>query len=289
MKPIILTDTITINLITGILSFVGTLFMVLCYYCKLELKNYRFGLIFGLAVSDMMVALNSVFSVFGNQSTGLCNFLGIHRFWSATASLAWTVAIAYHAYELLKTPQTSHSPPVQPHSLRGQQALCWLVPVVTALLPLAFGMPYTWDGEICWLPSNAPFYLKLTTFYGWLVLTWLALILFYAVFLRQHSRPNDEIRIIQGYLVLFLILTIPAAIDRLYEEILEERNKFLQCLHRAAFGILGLANAFCFGVIDPTVKKVICRQQQLLERNRLGVEGGGDIQVDNFFRPESDE
>ncbi|KAH0643777.1 hypothetical protein KY290_035240 [Solanum tuberosum] len=75
------------------LSFVGSGFIVLCYFLFKQLRKFSFKLVFYLALSDMCC---SFFSIIGDPSKGFfCYAQGYTTHFFCLASFLWTTTIAF--------------------------------------------------------------------------------------------------------------------------------------------------------------------------------------------------
>ncbi|KAL4258689.1 Glucose receptor Git3 N-terminal domain-containing protein [Pleurotus pulmonarius] len=188
-----------LNFTGGILSALGSGFIILCYLALPLRRHFRHVLILNLAVADFINSVNN--SASGSQilikkrelSPGpACVLNGFIGQISVQAADCAILAIAVvTVYTITKT---SHSRLVSGEwewpMIMGVTGAIWLLPFTTSFLALGKHWYAPVSGNWCWLVDN-PVYLRYVLTHGWRYLFMLLELILYTylhIFLRRHFR-----------------------------------------------------------------------------------------------------
>lgn len=138
-----------VQLVSGSLSFSGSLFIVSCFIAFPSLRKFAFRLVFFLSLSDVF---SSISSFFGDPPTcsALCYIQGFTQQWFQVSSVLWTTAIAFTLY--MSAVKGKVVDEIEIHEFKIK-LFCWGVPLVLATIPFMTSS-YENTGGWCWISGR---------------------------------------------------------------------------------------------------------------------------------------
>lgn len=179
-------------------SIAGCFFIMVTYIIFPQFhKKRHVEIVFYIALNDL---IGSVGICLGAVPSGTvaCWFQSFTTTYNFLVSIFWTIVIMYQLYVLIQ-----HKKPIE--NLIPCHLICWLFPLITALLPLTtntYGVPDD-DRGWCYIGnrSNSPSWglsvWEIVAFYLWLWLAVAIIIIFFVLISFRLWRANS----------LFLLLT----------------------------------------------------------------------------------
>ncbi|KAM7192597.1 hypothetical protein V8F20_008806 [Naviculisporaceae sp. PSN 640] len=158
--PYIIKTQSAVILVASVLSVLGGGWMVISFFVFPALRSFRHQLILGLALSDLVMAVNFLLSSSLNVSSrwigapeqaGFCTFNGFMTQVFVIQTDYWVFIIAIYTYFVL-TDQKRCSNWIQSHPF-----IPWILPWLLSCLWAAVGLGVTGYGDIggwCWFTSD---------------------------------------------------------------------------------------------------------------------------------------
>ncbi len=179
-------------ILLSIVSCLFSLFVMLTYFMFPEMRKKLFmKLIFYMSLADFGMNVVSAFG-FPPDGSALCWIQGMCQIYFAISSWLWTTVLSYSIYSLMKYEKIYHSE-------RATHILCWGLPLLLAVIPIAnfdYGAPSP-DYQWCYLTSRGAHpdwafdFWSYASFFGWfflcvlLMITWTILVLVRLVYLKS--------------------------------------------------------------------------------------------------------
>ncbi|KAK6334847.1 hypothetical protein TWF718_010292 [Orbilia javanica] len=180
----------------ALLSTVGSAWVVLSYVCIKELRSYRHQLILGLAISDLLMALNFMFSAGWNVAGGDLGSEGSQTACSVNGFLTqvfvvqtdwWILVIAIATYIILGNFKTQ-SQFIQTHVWIPWVGPWFLSILIALVCHVVLG--YGYIGGWCWLTSDL-MRLLINFIPRWLIVIAIALIYIRLYMIVRKARKWD--------------------------------------------------------------------------------------------------
>ncbi|KAF3169374.1 hypothetical protein TWF225_011383 [Orbilia oligospora] len=180
----------------ALLSSVGSAWVVLSYACIKELRSYRHQLILGLAISDLLMALNFMFSAGWNVAGGdlaleesrtACSVNGFLTQVFVVQTDWWILVIAIATYIILGNFKT------QSQFIQTHVWIPWVGPWVLSIIIAAIChgvLGYGYIGGWCWLTSDL-MRLLVNFIPRWLIVIAIALIYIRLYMIVRKARKWD--------------------------------------------------------------------------------------------------
>ncbi|KAK6511448.1 hypothetical protein TWF481_000364 [Arthrobotrys musiformis] len=180
----------------AVLSSVGSAWVVLSYVCIKELRSYRHQLILGLAISDLLMALNFMFSAGWNVAGGdlaleesktACSVNGFLTQVFVVQTDWWILVIAIATYIILGNFKT------QSQFIQTHVWVPWVGPWVLSIIIAAVChavLGYGYIGGWCWLTSDL-MRLLVNFIPRWLIVIAIALIYIRLYMIVRKARKWD--------------------------------------------------------------------------------------------------
>ncbi|KAF3181331.1 hypothetical protein EYR41_005010 [Orbilia oligospora] len=180
----------------ALLSSVGSAWVVLSYVCIKELRSYRHQLILGLAISDLLMALNFMFSAGWNVAGGdlaleesrtACSVNGFLTQVFVVQTDWWILVIAIATYIILGNFKT------QSQFIQTHVWIPWVGPWVLSIIIAAIChgvLGYGYIGGWCWLTSDL-MRLLVNFIPRWLIVIAIALIYIRLYMIVRKARKWD--------------------------------------------------------------------------------------------------
>ncbi|KAF3130718.1 hypothetical protein TWF594_010242 [Orbilia oligospora] len=180
----------------ALLSSVGSAWVVLSYACIKELRSYRHQLILGLAISDLLMALNFMFSAGWNVAGGdlaleesrtACSVNGFLTQVFVVQTDWWILVIAIATYIILGNFKT------QSQYIQTHVWIPWVGPWVLSIIIAAIChgvLGYGYIGGWCWLTSDL-MRLLVNFIPRWLIVIAIALIYIRLYMIVRKARKWD--------------------------------------------------------------------------------------------------
>ncbi|KAK6510817.1 hypothetical protein TWF506_009912 [Arthrobotrys conoides] len=180
----------------AVLSSVGSAWVVLSYVCIKELRSYRHQLILGLAISDLLMALNFMFSAGWNVAGGdlaleesrtACSVNGFLTQVFVVQTDWWILVIAIATYIILGNFKT------QSQFIQTHVWIPWVGPWVLSIIIAAIChavLGYGYIGGWCWLTSDL-MRLLINFIPRWIIVITIALIYIRLYMIVRKARKWD--------------------------------------------------------------------------------------------------
>eukprot|EP00457_Paulinella_chromatophora_P011948 gb/GEZN01012117.1/.p1 GENE.gb/GEZN01012117.1/~~gb/GEZN01012117.1/.p1 ORF type:complete len:313 (+),score=19.80 gb/GEZN01012117.1/:28-966(+) len=256
----------TLNVTSSCFSFVGSAFIVLCYFQLTEVRSFAFRLVMYVSLSDLCY---SVFGFMGDAAkkygpdSGACiiQAIGIQLF--TCYSIAWVTAIAATMHWVLLRGYNPQGPEIHlKHIILVVSGICWF----NTLLPLATGSYGDAQGW-CWVTDNrnVDITIRFLCFYAWVWMAFLySLFVFYKVYLKMQederegesaSERNRVVKRLKYYPLALVICWFWGSVNRVYQ-LFGPPLLWLTGLHVWFASLLGAVNAAIYG-FNPAVRSAL--------------------------------
>ncbi|KAH8824564.1 G protein-coupled glucose receptor regulating Gpa2-domain-containing protein [Flagelloscypha sp. PMI_526] len=191
-----------VNLTAGLLSTIGTSFIIVCYFIRhLHAKaHFRHQLILNLVVADFVNSINA--SVSGSwilahkrrlEPGGKCTANAFISQVSVQATDCAVLAIAIvTVYSIVNVKRLIRSRRTHHKLVFFTCAATWLLPLTTASIALGKNWYGPVSGNWCWLISE-PFYIRYVLTHGWRFVFFIAEISLYT-YLFIYTRRMNRVR-----------------------------------------------------------------------------------------------
>lgn len=174
----------------SVLSFLGSLFIITCYFYFKNLRKFAFKLVAILSLTDLLnQGVDMFISVPASELeqinsgaievTGLCYAQAILNSYFELSSVLWTTAIAATVYMFVSQRMSTEAVEGR---LKYFIAYCCGIPLLLAILPLT-DKAYGASGAWCWIKSDKIAW----TFVIFYIPLWLCWIINCAVYFRTYS------------------------------------------------------------------------------------------------------
>jgi hypothetical protein len=176
----------------SLLACISSAFVVLTYITFKPMRQKRFmKFIFYMSSCDLCIGIISLFG-FPQSGSALCWAQGMLGIYFAVCSWLWTTALSYVTYCIvLSKPVLSDA---------WLHAICWLLPVVLALIPLVDTSYGAISGESQWClivnnsrsPSYASTMWSVITYFFWLFICSVLMVYWgIVVYLKMRNREDS--------------------------------------------------------------------------------------------------
>jgi hypothetical protein len=260
----------TANAITSVVSILGSLFIIGCFLKLKELRSFAFRLVVMVSVSDVLFSLgNFLGDAGGNPEThlganyGLCMVQSVLISIGGLSSLMWAVSIAFTLHMAFLREDAAFAPHrIQDMALK-YHLVCWLFPVLMAVLPF-FSDAYGDTGGWCWIKHSSGWW-RFFQYYLWL---WLGIAYNSYVFFNIYRKikamgeaagnGSSMAARLRLYPIVLLVCQLPGTIATIYEVGSGGKMIFFLSMVQVIFGTSnGLWNALVYG-LTPEVTRVLC-------------------------------
>lgn len=258
----------------GIISIFGSLFIIVCFICFKELRNFAFRLVLFLSISDISASITKLFGDAGSMGPGACLFQAISMTFFELASILWVVLIAFTLHMAFLKERADFSGPkigAKANYYHG----AWVFACIMTLLPLITDS-YGDSGAWCWIKDGqADLVWRIVTFYGELWLAWVYCFYVYTSVLlkirRMNPSPDGSLshrRVLMRIMYYPLVLVVcwsAASVNRLYEMISGDKSFEFTVLQVLLSGLFGFCNAVVYGMTPAVrlrVKHALCATGQ---------------------------
>lgn len=257
-------DIITgIAVATGVLSMIGSLFIVVCYLVFKDLRSFAFTLVFWMSLCDFFASIAKVMGDGANSGPLACHFQSIMMSFAELASVLWAGSIAFtlHKAYLQGVPAFSGSQIIV--MAPRYHAVIWSVVLLLVLLPLSTNS-YGDAGGWCWI-KEATTADKVWRYVQYYIILWAAwcycIFVYVKVYNKMHREMGQDekskeqravVLRIMFYPVILVVMWFPATLNRLVE-LFSGQVYGLTVLHVLFAGLYGFANALTYGA-TPSVK-----------------------------------
>jgi len=238
----------------SILSFLGSIFIVVTYIRFRRLRSFAFKLVTFLSISDFIFYSGKLLSLFdfspANQKT-VCNVQGIMINFGELASILWSAAIAFTLYSTVLKGKRNFE-----EEYNDKIKLVALgIPAVLTLIPWSLGyIGDDGDSDHCWIIFDARhrwkgFWLRMILFYVplWLVVAFNAYVYFKLIkFLKTINAKVNRRRISLYPLILVICWFFPSL--HVLSNAFGRDNEFMNALHNLSESMQGILNAIIYGM-----------------------------------------
>lgn len=278
------------NFVTSLISFLGSLFIMLVYTqhrAVKELRTFAFRLVFFTAVADFFLSIGGMLGDAGGSETtyfgatpGLCLFQAWLISYFQLASLIWSVSIAFTLHQgFLKRNPDFGPKEVEKHA-KWYHLIAWGWPLIMSLLPFATDS-YGDEGGYCWIQSHpdhvpwrfAQFYIPLS-----IAIIYNGYVYFnvWRTF-KQHESANDDkarrqmvarLKFYPLVLVICHLVGLVVTIDEAATSV--DREDFALTMVYLIFSSLqGFFDAVVYGLTPDIQNKIL---PACLQKNNVDIE-----------------
>jgi len=248
---------VVINITCSIISLIGSLTIITCYFYFQELRTFAFRLVFFISCSD---ACACVFRLFGNPGTSQwCQLQAFGSNVFDLASFMWAAAIAI----VIDLVRVKYERFIAEKFMIWCHVIIWPLSFIISTLPFFTGS-YGPAGGWCWIKKNDMWdkIWRIVCFYIILLVIFCFLVYVYFRLYRYLRHGGDICE--QSQLMLKKVVFFPlvifvcyfyAFIRRLLEVIGNLTTPFwLAVLHVTFAALLGLGNAIVYGTINSMMR-----------------------------------
>jgi len=226
-----------INIAMSVFSFLGSSFIIFCYYKFQHLHTFPFKLVLFVSISDFITSIgNFMGDAGGNDDThlgaseGLCVFQAVLISYGQLSSVLWSAAIAFTLEMAVLRRSKSFSQEHISQYTYHYISVCFGAPVIMALLPL-ITTSYGDTGGWCWITQldEAGLAWRMFQFYIplWLVVIYNCYVyfrLYYRLKDMNAERPNraaeENMKKIRYYPLILIICEFWASVNAISETVL---------------------------------------------------------------------
>lgn len=269
------------------MSVLGSSFIIFTYFKFPKLRTMAYRLVLMLSIADVLFAMSYLFGATyegGNDecSTSFsCYFESLTLQVFGVATLLWTCCLAFHVYGVLVNKWGR----VRIERLeKYYHFICWGTAILSGVA-LASVDVIGHAGLWCWIPSDYPL-ARLAFWYGPLFVIILYNIVVYwrvSVALGDFATAEVKDKIVgrlRLYVLVFLILHIPAVINRVQNYIAPDSPVFiLGALQACIEPQQGFWNAVVYGLN----KKVLQEYKRLRCCRKARGGGSGGLEMEEDF------
>eukprot|EP00457_Paulinella_chromatophora_P007114 gb/GEZN01007134.1/.p1 GENE.gb/GEZN01007134.1/~~gb/GEZN01007134.1/.p1 ORF type:complete len:388 (+),score=69.85 gb/GEZN01007134.1/:128-1291(+) len=185
-----------INVVLSVFSFLGSVFILFCFWKLKDVRSFVFQLVFWVALSDTFYSVgNFLGDAGGNQDThvgasnALCTVQAVLISFFGLASMLWSASIAFTLHmAFLRGDIRFRSPSIEP-KWKFYHGLCWGYPLVMTLLPFTT-MSYGDTGGWCWLTNHEPVD-KAWRYLQFYLLLWVVIIYNLYVYVKVYYKMKN--------------------------------------------------------------------------------------------------
>jgi len=173
-----------LSVFSSCFSFLGSSFIIFCYWKFIDLRSFAFRLVFLISISDLF---NSTANILGDagHNTGLCYFQSLMISYFELASMLWSVSIAFTLHMAFLRENAIHHEAIETY-MSKYHAVCWGLPAILTILPLTTGS-YGDAGGWCWIKSQRDIDVA-WRFIQFYIPLWLSIIYSLVVYVKVHLR-----------------------------------------------------------------------------------------------------
>lgn len=268
----------------SVISFIGSTFIILCYFKLRDLRNFAFRLVLMMAVSDIGFSIGCFLGdtgsptasqtwLGGGDGTGLCNLQAVLLSYFQLTSFLWSVSIAFTLHMAFLNERADFSPQQIAEHERKYHIFCWCVPAVLTLLPFSSGAYGDTNGW-CWIKNSStkdgPYnqgYWRFAQFY---LILWAGIVYTGVVFFKIYrkiktmdSSSNSTASRLKLYPFVLLFCHFWSCVVAFYEMFHDGYSLYWLTMCQVVFAAsLGFINAVVYGM-TPEVFRQICQNTRL--------------------------
>jgi len=231
---------------TSAISFVGSMFVVACYFYLKDARSVLFTMVMFMSASD---GIGSIAQMFGNAvaiSMNFCYFQAVLMSYFQLASILWCLAIAFilHMAYLRKNPAFF---PNNIGKIQRRFHVIWVLALVLTICP-SFTGSYGDSGGWCWIQgrggADTAWRIIQFYFFVWIACGYCAFV-YVSVRLRLQKDDADKkvARRTMSYPLVLFVCWTGGSVRRLVEVFGGEATVGLAAWHVATSGLFGAGNA----------------------------------------------
>jgi len=265
----------TAQIIAGVPSLLGALFVVASYASVPQLRSFQMRLVLMMSIADFMATL-SVMMPLPDEGSAACALQGMaQQFW--ICSVLWSAAVAFvlHATVVRRVEASV----LESHE-RMMHLVCWGLPAVFMFLPF-LSEGYTGSGTWCWISNAnaASKALRFGSFYLWVVAGVAFSLFSYVQVINafkeltanagQSKEDTKPLLLVFQRLQLYPLVTAvcwtPGLIHRVHNIFVDSSTSLstfsfvLLLLHSIFVALSGFLNATAFGVRSQAFSSMFAR------------------------------
>lgn len=265
----------TIIVVANALSVISCLLILSIYILAKNLRVYAFKLVSILCIIDILKSSSMILPTYSlKASDHLCKLQGIlvQFFTLASFMMTFITGLALYMCVYVKNDYRSKA-----NWLFG--ILVFTFPLIGTLLPWYYNM-FDKDRVWCWVGKD-PVFWRIITFYGplWL-LNGINLWIYIKIIRKLNEGEHGSIRRLRVYPLILVLCYLPATIERTFEMFSNDDSFVMMIMMGVGDGLLGLANAVCYGFTDHVknyvfenfLKKKNLSTHELLEYEKMSLE-----------------
>lgn len=258
-----------INITMASLSFLGSSFIMFCYFNFKDLRTFAFQLVFFVSCSDFILSIGNFLGDAGGQdshlgsSDGLCTLQSIFISYGQLSSVLWSGAIAFTLHQAFLNRREDFSGQRISKYTYWYVGVCFGLPLIVTFLPFATDS-YGDTGGWCWIVqfNEAGTLWRLLQFYIplWFVVAYNTYV-YVSVYQRLRdmdaARPNPQAAAmmskIKYYPLVLVVCEFWASVNAIYEAVngLRSGEQFvmwLNVLQITFASSIGMVNALVYGL-----------------------------------------
>ncbi|OMJ67236.1 hypothetical protein SteCoe_35654 [Stentor coeruleus] len=260
----------TIIVVANSLSILSCLLILSIYILAKNLRIYAFKLVSILCIIDILKSLSMILPTYSlNSSDSMCKIQGIfvQFFTLASFMMTFITGLALYMCIYIRNDYISKA-----NWFFG--IIVFIFPFIGTLLPWYYNM-FEKDRVWCWVGRD-PIFWRIITFYGplWL-LNGINLWIYIKIIRKINEREHGSIKRLRIYPLILVLCYLPATIERTFEMVSYGDSIIMIIMMGVGDGLLGLANAICYGFTDHVKNYVFekfCKKKNLSTHELLDYE-----------------
>jgi len=255
---------------TSALSFVGSMFVVACYFYLKDARSVLFTMVMFMSASD---GIGSIAQMFGNAvaiNMNFCYFQAVLMSYFQLASILWCLAIAF----ILHMAYLRRNQAFFPNNIGKIQRrfhLIWVIALLLTIFP-SFTGSYGDSGGWCWIQGRggADTAWRIIQFYLFVWVAWIYCAFVYvSVRLRLQKDDADKkvARRTMSYPLVLFVCWTGGSVRRLVEVFGGEATVGLAAWHVATSGLFGFCNALVYGLTPAIRDRLLGKKAESIDED----------------------